>query len=389
MTRRQFITGATWAAALARPARLAWAAPAEAGWPRLAGLTPAQQERALRLHRESLVINCHDHMWRRQDYLDMLRGGVTAKIYKPLADGLYWDEKNRRTFPPDPFDWTAKFLEMVEKVERLERSDHPGLVIVRRVDDIYRAQRQGKAGIILGNEGTLPLAGSIEKFEQLYQRGLRELALFWPAGGHTRHVLNEGGHLTAFAQQIIAKANELGVVLDPSHLAASPAFRQVLELSKAPVIHTHGAPRFPRTRKLGEGDLADKQILALADRGGVIGLHFCTYIKNPNGWNWAPTLDDLIDHVEHIVKVGGIECLGIGADHFPYNRLPVGKPFDEIDGTHFEDRDWSRTFVEGLVNISAMPLFTQGLVARGFSDSDIEKILGGNVMRVLKAAWRS
>lgn len=370
MKRREFLTAAFGSAFLPR-------------------LTPAQRDRASRLHQESVVLNCHDHMWRRQDYLDMLRGGITAKIYKPLADGLYWDEKNRRTFPPDPFDWTAKYLEMVEKVEALERSGNPGLLIVRRLEDIHRAKREGKAGVILGNEGTLPLGGGLETFERLYRRGLRELALFWPAGGHTGHVLDSKHNLTPFARQVIAKANELGVVLDPSHLAASPAFRQVLELSRSPVIHTHGAARFPRTRRFGEGDLEDHQIRAIAERGGVIGLHFCTYIKNLNGWNWSPALDDLMDHVQHIVKAGGIECLGIGADHFPYNPRPLGKPFQEIQGTHFEDMDWGKTFVAGLENISALPLFTQGLVSRGFSDSDIQKILGGNVLRVLQAAWKA
>lgn len=354
----------------------------------LRGLTSAERERALRLHRNSVVINCHDHMWRAQDYQEMRRGGVSAKIYKPLADGIYWDDQNRRTFPADPFDWRAKYLEVVERVERLERRAEFGVRIVRRLADIQRAKSESKAAVILGNEGTLPLAENIKNLDLLYQRGLRELALYWPAGGHTAHVVDSKGFLTPFAQQVIARANELGIVLDPSHLAAAPAFRQVLELSSAPVIHTHGAPRFPRTRRFGEGDLEHEQIRAIASRGGVIGLHFCTYIKNPNGLNWSPTLDDLMDHVQYIVNAGGIECLGIGADHFPYNRRPLAKPFDEAGGAKLEDMDWSKTFVVGLESISGMPLFTQGLVQRRFSDADIQKILGGNAMRVFRAAWK-
>jgi membrane dipeptidase len=163
----------------------------------------------------------------------------------------------------------------------------------------------------------------------------------------------------------------------------------MLELTKVPVIHTHGAARFPRTRAVIEGDLEDDQIRAIADRGGVIGLHFCTYIKNLNGWYWSPTIDDLIDHVQYLVKVGGIDCVGIGADHFPYNSKPIAKPFQQTGSTQVEDRDWGRTFVAGLEKISAMPLFTQGLVSRGFRDGDVEKILGLNVLRVLKEAWKT
>lgn len=377
MNRRKFLSTSIGASFLA----LSSSERATLSQPRL---TLAQRERALRLHREAIVINCHDHMWRNQDLLDMLQGGVTAKIYKPLADGIYWDDQNRRAQPPESFDWTAKYLEYVEKIESLERAGDPPVLIIRGVKDIEEAKRQGKAGIILGNEGSLPLAGSLDVFEDLYKRGLRELALVWI---HSRDVLNEDRTLTSFARQVIGKANDLGVVLDPSHLASTPAFGQILAESRSPVIHTHGAPNFPRTRRHGEGDLADDQIRALADSGGVIGLHFCTYIHNLNGHYWSPTLEDLIDHVEHLVKIGGIDCVGIGADHFPYNSKPVRLPYDRIGETLIEDRDWGRTFVVGIENISGMPLFTEGLVARGFSDEDIQKILGGNVLRVLKEVW--
>ena len=181
--------------------------------PLLSSLTAAQAERAQRLHSEAIVINVHDHMWRASDIDDMRKGGVTAKIYKPMADGVYWDEKNRRSFPKDPFDWTAKYLEMAATIE-----GHSGAHPIRRVADIEEAKRKGGGGIILGNEGTLPLNGSIKGLDRLYERGLRELALYWPAGNHTAHVIDAEGHLTRFGQDVVARSNELGIVLDPSHL---------------------------------------------------------------------------------------------------------------------------------------------------------------------------
>ena len=95
-----------------------------------------------------------------------------------------------------------------------------------------------------------------------------------------------------------------------------------------------------------------------------------------------------MDHIEYLVKVGGIDCVGIGADYFPYNRKPSEKPFMQTEKGRVEDMDWSKTFVVGLDNISAMPVFTQALVSRGFADGDIKKILGENAMRVLKQAWK-
>jgi membrane dipeptidase len=216
------------------------------------------------------------------------QGRVTVKIYKPLADGIYWDDMNRRVFPADPFDWTGKYLEAVEKVEAIEKSGQPALRIIRRLEDVNQVKQEGKIGVILGNEGSLPLGERLEHFDPLYRRGLRELAPYWPAGNHTSHILDQKGSLTPLARQLIEKANVFGVVLDSSHLAGTPAFHQLLELTKTPIIHTHGAARFPRSRGLVEGDLEDDQIRAIANRGGVIGLHFCTYIKNLNGWYGLP-----------------------------------------------------------------------------------------------------
>ena len=351
--------------------------------PLFPAISAAQSSRAAELHRDAIVINAHDHMWRAADTIDMRKGGVTAKIYKPLADGIYWDDRNRRTLPKGDFDWTRKYLEMAKIVE-----GHPGTILIRGVADIERAKKEGKAGIILGNEGTLPLNGSIKMLDTLYHRGLRELALFWPAGNHTSHVFGKDRRLTRFGHEIIARANELGIVLDPSHLASSPAFDEILEESKAPIIHTHGAATNPRAWTFNEGDLSDQRIRAIADRGGVIGLHFCTYIKNLKGLNRPPTIDDLIDHVEYLVKVGGIGCVGIGADHFPYNPRPLKEPRFETAAAWVEDRDWGQTFVEGMMTIAGMPLFTVGLVKRGFSDEAIRNILGGNMIRVLRQAWR-
>jgi membrane dipeptidase len=346
-------------------------------------LSAAQTDRASRLHRDSVVINAHDHMWRRSDYDDMRRGGVTAKIYKPMADGMYFDDRNRRVFPGAGFDWTGKYLERMSTVEA------SGGTIIRTLSDLDAVKLEGKAGVILGNEGTLPLGGSVRALEMLYSRGLRETALYWPAGKHTSHVINEKGLLTPFGLGVIENANRLGIVLDSAHLTGLPAFHEALKESKAPLLHSHGGAKNPRGWTFSEGDLEDAHIRAIAESGGVIGLHFCTYIKNAKGWNWTPTIEDLMDHVDYIVRVGGIECLGIGADHFPYNSKPLASPVQHEGENLVEDRDWGQTFVAGLENISAMPEFTRGLVGRSYTDDQIRKILGQNVIRVLKQAWKN
>ncbi len=350
-------------------------------------MSAAERQRAQRIHREAMVLNLHDHMGRPQDFEDMRQGGVTAKVYKPINDGKYYDKQNRRVFPAEGFDWTTHYQEMVGRIEQLESAPDSRLMIARRFSDFEKARRAQKAAVVLGNEGSLPLGRDLEAFDTLYQRGLREIALYWPAGRQTRHVLREDRTLTPHAYQTIERANELGIAVDTCHLSGTPALLQVVEASKAPIIHSHGAGKYPRSRQFPEGDLDDREIRAIADKGGVICVHFCTYIRNFNGWNWQPTVEDLMTHVEYLVKVGGIDSIGIGADYFPYNREPVDKPFQQIGDVSIEDRDWSRTFVKGLENISGMPLFTEGLVHQGFDEPGIRKNLGENALRVFQAVW--
>src|SRR6476659_7586239 len=157
-------------------------------------------------------------MGRPQDFDDMFRGGVAVKVYKPFNDGKYYDERNRRVFPGDGFDWKALYQEMIGRIEKLESGPGSRVVIARRFSDLAKARSAHKAAVILGNEGCLPLGRELEAFDALYQRGLREIALYWPAGRQTRHVLQEDRTLTPHAYQIIERANELGVVVDTCHL---------------------------------------------------------------------------------------------------------------------------------------------------------------------------
>ena len=351
-------------------------------------MSPSDRDRARRLHRESAVVNLHDHMGRPQDFVDMRRGGVTAKVYKPINDGKYYDDRNRRVFPSGEFDWTGHYRKKIAEIAALENAANSRVLIVRRFSDFERARIARKSAVILGNEGSLPLGRDLEAFASLYQAGVREVALFWPAGRQTKHILQEDRTLTSHARALIERANTLGVALDTCHLSGTPALLQVVSASSKPIVHSHGAARFPRSPRLPEGDLDDREIRALADKGGVIGVHFCTYIRNINGWNWQPAIDDLMAHVRSLVNKGGIESVGIGADYFPYNRRPVEQAFQQSGDGSIEDRDWSNTFVRGLENISGMPLFTEGLVRAGFDDAAIRKILGENALRVFRAAWK-
>ncbi|MFY9416452.1 MAG: membrane dipeptidase, partial [bacterium] len=156
--------------------------------------------------------------------------------------------------------------------------------------------------------------------------------------------------LTSLGLETVAAMNRLGMVVDVSHL--SPAgFWDVLEHSRHPVIASHSNARglhdHPR-------NLDDEQIKALAARGGVIGINFAPQFLGPGA-----RLETVLDHIDYIARLAGCDCIGLGSD------------YDGIAATP-----------GGLEDVSRLPNITRGLVARGYSDSDILKILGGNFARV-------
>jgi membrane dipeptidase len=155
------------------------------------------------------------------------------------------------------------------------------------------------------------------------------------------------GGLTELGVQTIEECNRLGIIVDVSHISDT-SFYAVLDVAKAPIIASHHGlralfetPRF----------MTDDQLRALADKGGVMGVMYGIGPK---------TLGDVVDHIDHAVEVGGIGCVGLGSDWDGGCRP------------------------EGLEDSSKLPNLTRELVARGYQDGEVEKILGGNLMRVFK-----
>ena len=155
--------------------------------------------------------------------------------------------------------------------------------------------------------------------------------------------------LTDFGRELIAQMQELGVVIDVSHLNDA-GFWDVVSLSEAPIMATHSCCRalcdHPR-------NLRDDQLKALAAKGGVVGITFVPRFVSAV----APSLSNLLDHIDHAVQTAGIDCVGLGSD---------------FDGGGLLLKD-----------ATALPDITAGLVARGYAAGDIRKILGGNQLRLL------
>ncbi len=268
-------------------------------------------------------------------------------------------------------------------------------------EDAYRIQKAGKRAVFIGMENGYPVGKDLSLLKTYYDLGCRYITLTHFANNLIGDSSTDPdgpiyGGLSDFGKQVVPEMNRLGILIDVSHVADS-TFYDALALSKAPVIASHSNCRalcdFPR-------NMTDDMIKAVAAKGGVVQVNFVSdYLKKPSdafraaktkvrmarvGKVMTPELEarlqaesdslskvfaperaslsDIVDHIDHIVKLVGIDHVGIGSD------------FDGGGG------------VNGLEDVSEIENLTAELIRRNYSEADIAKIWGGNLLRVLGQA---
>jgi len=327
------------------------------------------------------------------DFPRMTRGGLDAIFFAIFTgQGQRSPEGNARA--------KTKALQRFKAIYEALEANTDQAEVALTPDDAYEIEKSGKRAVYIGIENGYPIGQDLSLIEQFYDFGARYMTLC--------HVWNndicdsstddpEHNGLSAFGRQVVAEMNRLGMIVDVSHIS-DKAFYDVLELSKAPVIASHSCARalcdHPR-------NLDDAMLERLAETGGVIQLClYNSYLKKANpdprrkaaidAWDekyepfddlspaqrqeaerqWEAikkkypseraTVSDAVDHIDHIVKVAGIDHVGIGSD------------FDGGGG------------IEGCYDVSEMGNITTELVRRGYTKREIRKIWGGNFMRVFR-----
>ncbi len=317
------------------------------------------------LHRQSILIDAHcDTLLAILDgerslltrsekgHLDLPRlqeVGMTAQVFALFVPDAY------AVHAP-----TAHALRMVYHLyAAIEQANGP-LILARTAADIDAAHANGQVAAILGMEGAEPLDGSLELFHIFHRLGLRVLGLTWNrrnAAADGLNCMRSGGGLTPFGESLVRACNEAGVVLDIAHLAPA-GVRDVLEVSVQPIIASHANARalcdHPR-------NLTDEQISAIAAGGGVIGATFVPdFITRDRG---QATLERFLDHVDYLLAVAGPDHVALGSD------------FDGMEAS------------PEIASVVDLPKVTTGLLARGHSIEVVQKILGGNWLRVFRQVW--
>jgi membrane dipeptidase len=332
----------------------------------------------LKLHRDSIIIDTHcdtlkcllpeftasrDSMWEDRsnigigiksslghvDIPRLIEGGITCQVFAVSSE--------RSRTPSHPLR-TA--LEMVERFYRECSSNSSRIIPVTGYSEIIEAKKTGKVAAMLSIEGADVIEGKVEVLRVFHRLGVRMVGLVHSIRNQLADGVSDrrtGGGLSQLGVEVVEELNKLGMIIDVSHLN-DEGFWDVIDLSRAPIIASHSNSRaicdHPR-------NMTDEMIVALTEAGGVMGMNFAPRFVS----NKVATLDGVIDHIDHIVEISGVDHVGLGSD------------FDGIPSTPVD-----------LEDVTKMPLITRELLNRGYQDKDVEKILGRNHLRLIEEICR-
>ena len=287
--------------------------------------------------------------------------------------------------------------ELIDGMEALVGRAPDKFAMAYTTDQVIKNTEKGLMSLALGMENGTPIEGDLDNLEHFYKRGIRYITLAHSQSNHisdsSYDIRRQWDGLSPFGKKLVKAMNEMGVMVDVSHIS-DDAFYQVIEISEAPVIASHSSlrqytPGFERNmsddmlKKLGENggviqinfgssfvakqanryrDMLKKRIEAVKDQYGEDSEEAkqrIAEIEKNNPYPYA-TLDQVLDHIDHVKALIGVEHIGIGSDYDGVgDSLPVG-----------------------LKDVSSYPNLVQGLLDRGYTDEEIKMILGGNLMRV-------
>ncbi len=322
----------------------------------------------------------HDHTQRAQDLAQDRAGGVSGKILHLTVDS--WIEApTREQFEKSyyPYEgYLQRGLEAAAKVFRIVDDPKNKLRIIRTSSDLETAHSNGELAIILGNEGGKIIEESLGVLEAWWRLGLRHIQFNWAmrnqiADAQSNEDEKDRHGLTPFGFQVVERMNELGMVVDVSH-SAPRTIKDVLRTTKKPILNSHSGSR---TLANKAQNLWDDQLRDMAANGGVVAMHFCSRLVI--GVNDRQSeIPDVIRQIRYCVDKAGIDTIGLGPDWV------LGDPERDrnyLRNTSQESISWTK----GLETSAEMPNLLPALEKAGFHESEIEKILGGNMLRLFRA----
>ena len=278
----------------------------------------------------------------------------------------------------------VRALQMIDTIRTDIVARYPNdFILAQSADDIETAHKRGRIAALVGIEGGHAIEDSLRLLRDFHALGVRYMTLThtntnnWAdsSGDLSKPEIKHHKGLTDFGRQVIAEMNRLGMIVDISHVS-DKTFWDALETSRAPIFASHSSCRAICN---AARNMTDEMIVAMAKKGGVIQINFYSAFLSQRSVDAdrlaepaqsgkdkpvmpPASLEDVVAHIGHVVKIAGIEAVGIGSD------------FDGI-----------RSVPTGLEDVSKFPNLTRALLEEGYSASDIRKIYGGNTLRLMRA----
>jgi len=331
------------------------------------------EERAAQFHEKTFLIELHC------DYpVDLVRR--KRKGEKQVMERLWLPRMRRGGVNASNMivggDTLASGKTMDEVLEALcyfqeELAELPDVVAAASVAEIEAAFRSGKIAVFFGLEGAGPLGTRITNLRMAYQLGVRLVQPTWNARNLIADGCKEevsGGGLTSYGREFIREMNRLGMIIDLSHLSER-GVEDILAVSSQPVVWTHSNCRalcdHPR-------NITDEVMKRVADKGGMIGVVFYPLFLRTDG-KW-PNIDDVLRHIDHMLKVVGEDHIGLGPDFINFSPELIHQPPIPC-------------YPERLESVDDLPNLTVAMMRHGYKENTMEKIMGRNFLRVAKDIW--
>ncbi|MCR1899337.1 dipeptidase [Irregularibacter muris] len=364
----------------------------------LVSLQPEEEERVERLARDNIFISLHDHPTRLPESLDEVfeytRVGRDHCAYKGLSKSYYdavFDNMLDGTTTitsANGWKWEDILYDLGMRLCDLAHQDF--LIHCKKVEDIHKAYREGKIAWVASVEGAAPIENELDRIDILYGFGVRMMGITYSESNNLGSGIKEDkdGGLTAFGKKAVRRLNKVGMAIDCSHTGYKTTL-DVIHESEHPIFLTHvGARALWDSKRLSP----DEVLKACAQRGGVIGIEAAphtTLTKN----HLKHSIDSYMEHFEYIVDLVGIDHVAFGpdalyGDHVGIHNLYASQlSTKKTQGSlEFEKVE----YVKGLENpTEASKNILRWLVKKNYRDSDITKVLGGNILSVLDKVWRS
>jgi len=345
-----------------------------------------------RVHRSALLIDTHNDVTSftvegfdigstgSKHHTDLARlkaGSVEAVFFAAYVGPEYATSRTS----------AVRALQMIDTIRTDIVARHPNdFVLALSAADIEAADKHGRIAALIGIEGGHAIEDNLRLLRDFYALGVRYMTLThtntnnWAdsSGDMDKSEVKHHNGLTDLGRQVVAEMNRLGMIVDVSHVS-DKTFWDALEISHAPLFASHSSCR--AICNVGR-NMTDEMVEAMAKRDGVIQINFYSAFlaqksadadrlaeasKSAKDGPALPpaSLEDVIAHINHVVKIAGIDAVGIGSD------------FDGV-----------RSVPAGLEDVSKFPNLTRALLEEGYSASDVRKIYGGNTLRVMRAVER-